>query len=396
AGFWAWDPVEIATLVLWLVSTLYFHVKTLVPRNHALIYTSGALGWVAVTFASFVVRGGLLQGFHSYAGAAKAIIFGLLFLGSTLGLIYPLKKSNEKIVPDKLFAWKKHTNKIKLSTFWLLIFGITINTVGLFIQMVNALITHETDIPYAFYIPLNGAIFFAFTILILARELNISKLPRYIQFIFINLSSIAVFVVLYSILSDSPLVYILGSIIGSSLVTITGLGAYNLLKKQNIRRLRAQIIHITIIMMIFAYFTVDMGSIYVNEALIPEKDTNIEELGLIINATRVDGRAYPEIIIFVCVEDGHLGIVKITQGYHLGNYWTRGDWITLNNKDLYFSLQSMGEVIYRMDAAILIEIHSKPLTNTFRMAFYLLVLVTTIGLISTIKKRPIGSRRENR
>ncbi|MHA2089490.1 MAG: cytochrome c biogenesis protein CcsA [Candidatus Kariarchaeaceae archaeon] len=148
AGFWAWDPVEIATLILWLVSTLYFHAKTLVPRNHPLISVSAALGWVSVTFASFVVRGGLLQGFHSYAGAAKAIVFGLLFIGSAIGLVYPIRKLKERIIPERLYAFREHSSKVKLTTFWLLVSGISINVVGLFSQMGNALITHKTILDF--------------------------------------------------------------------------------------------------------------------------------------------------------------------------------------------------------------------------------------------------------
>lgn len=389
-GFWAWDPVEIATLVLWLVSTLYFHVKTQVPKNHPLQNTSAALGWVAVTFASFVVRGGFLEGYHSYAGVAKAIVFGLLFLGSAIGLIYALANSNETILPNKLFKWKSNSNKANLAAFWFLIFGITINIVGLIIQMINALIIHKTNIPYDYYIIFNGFVFFVLTILFVIYEINRVKMSSISKLILIDISGLLVFFILYFILSYTIILYTIASIIGTSFVILVGITFLNATKERNVRKFGKQIIHLTIILMIFSYFTVDMSTIVVNEVLVPEKEKNIEEFGIVINGTRMAGSSYPEVWISVCSENSHLGLIKIKQGYHLGKYWARGDWIVQEGKDLYFELQPMDGAVLVKDAPIPIIIYLKPLTNTFRVLFYLLLFVTTIGLYSTFKRRPIN------
>ena len=55
SGFWAWDPVEIASVVMWFVVTLYFHAKNHVPENHPLRSILAAMGWVAVTFSAFMI-----------------------------------------------------------------------------------------------------------------------------------------------------------------------------------------------------------------------------------------------------------------------------------------------------------------------------------------------------
>ncbi|MFU8888835.1 MAG: cytochrome c biogenesis protein CcsA [Trueperaceae bacterium] len=84
--YWSWDPVEAATLAIWLVLTAALHAPA--PATHAgparwlatPFLVAGA--WVLVVFAAFVTRSGLHPSVHAFAGGATAP-----FLGTLLALL---------------------------------------------------------------------------------------------------------------------------------------------------------------------------------------------------------------------------------------------------------------------------------------------------------------------
>lgn len=74
-GYWAWDPVENASLIPWLVATGLLHVLVLVRRGALRPSAAGPL--VVVTFALCLLgvaltRGGLVPSKHTFAPSALA------------------------------------------------------------------------------------------------------------------------------------------------------------------------------------------------------------------------------------------------------------------------------------------------------------------------------------
>ncbi len=92
-GYWAWDPVENASLLPWLTGTAFLHSVMVQERRGMLRVWN--LSLVIATFAltilgTFITRSGVLQSVHAFveSGIGPAILgfFGLIVLVS-LGLI---------------------------------------------------------------------------------------------------------------------------------------------------------------------------------------------------------------------------------------------------------------------------------------------------------------------
>jgi len=80
-GYWAWDPVETASLLPWLALTACFHLPS--PENGRLRELTLMATFSLVLYATAVTRGGFSPSLHSF-GASP---LGYLFLGITLAFI---------------------------------------------------------------------------------------------------------------------------------------------------------------------------------------------------------------------------------------------------------------------------------------------------------------------
>jgi cytochrome c-type biogenesis protein CcmF len=130
-GYWAWDPVETASLLPWLFLTAYFFVKAIAKSKLSLTREF----MIMITFASLVflsalTRGGFTQSVHSYAVSAV----GPIMLGFALAMIayfFYLKKNR------RLPLFKLSVNKSSLTSrsfflgFWALIFISAVCLIGL-------------------------------------------------------------------------------------------------------------------------------------------------------------------------------------------------------------------------------------------------------------------------
>lgn len=82
-GYWAWDPVENASLLPWIVSTAYLHAASVVERRGALPRTAAGLAvaaFVLPIFATYLTRSGVVASVHTFAGSPASTAF-LLMLG---------------------------------------------------------------------------------------------------------------------------------------------------------------------------------------------------------------------------------------------------------------------------------------------------------------------------
>jgi cytochrome c-type biogenesis protein CcmF len=80
-GFWAWDPVETASLIPWLIATIFFHGSPSF-RGKGINYSKdliASLPYLAVIFATFITRSGLLFSVHSFA-FSPSISFLIIYL----------------------------------------------------------------------------------------------------------------------------------------------------------------------------------------------------------------------------------------------------------------------------------------------------------------------------
>jgi cytochrome c biogenesis factor len=130
-GYWAWDPVETASLLPWLFLTAYFFAKTISKSRLSLTREF----MIMITFASLVflsalTRGGFTQSVHSYAVSAVGPIM-LGFALAMIGYFFYLKRTR------RLPLFKLTVNKSSLTSrsfflgFWALIFIAAICLIGL-------------------------------------------------------------------------------------------------------------------------------------------------------------------------------------------------------------------------------------------------------------------------
>ena len=90
-GFWAWDPVENASFIPWLVSTAFIHTAIIQERRNIMRVWNMALivlTFLTCIFGTYLVRSGVLQSVHDF-GATGLGGFFLVFLlvtgiGSTI------------------------------------------------------------------------------------------------------------------------------------------------------------------------------------------------------------------------------------------------------------------------------------------------------------------------
>lgn len=74
-GYWAWDPVENASLIPWLISTAFLHTSVVEARRGKLqrfnVFMMG-LTTVSAFFATYIVRSGVIDSLHGFPDGGVA------------------------------------------------------------------------------------------------------------------------------------------------------------------------------------------------------------------------------------------------------------------------------------------------------------------------------------
>jgi len=91
SGYWAWDPVENASLLPWLTGTAFLHSIMIQEKrgmlrkwNVVLVVTT----FLLAIFGTFLTRSGLVESVHSFAQSPVGTWFATFFLASTGATIY--------------------------------------------------------------------------------------------------------------------------------------------------------------------------------------------------------------------------------------------------------------------------------------------------------------------
>ena len=88
-GYWAWDPVENASLMPWLVGTAFIHSIMVQEKRGLLKVWNVCL--ICATFAlallgTFLVRSGILDSIHAFGASTIGVQF-LVFIGAGGGVL---------------------------------------------------------------------------------------------------------------------------------------------------------------------------------------------------------------------------------------------------------------------------------------------------------------------
>jgi cytochrome c-type biogenesis protein CcmF len=130
-GYWAWDPVETASLLPWLFLTAYFIVNALAKSKQSLTRELMILiSFASLVFLSALTRGGFTQSVHSYSVSPVGPIM-LVFAIGMIGYFFYLGKGRRRPL------FKLEVDKTSLSSrasfigFWALILIAVVCLVGL-------------------------------------------------------------------------------------------------------------------------------------------------------------------------------------------------------------------------------------------------------------------------
>jgi len=90
-GYWAWDPVENASLIPWLSATAFLHTALIEDRRGALPRTNlflMALTLLLCFFATYLVRSGIIDSLHAFgSGGMDVPLVSFLVLGLAASLL---------------------------------------------------------------------------------------------------------------------------------------------------------------------------------------------------------------------------------------------------------------------------------------------------------------------
>lgn len=87
-GYWAWDPVENASFMPWLLGTAFLHSLMMQEKKNMFKlwnYVLIVLTFTFTIFGTFIVRSGVLQSVHAFA---KSPLLGAFFLGFIILILF--------------------------------------------------------------------------------------------------------------------------------------------------------------------------------------------------------------------------------------------------------------------------------------------------------------------
>ncbi|OLS20132.1 MAG: Cytochrome c-type biogenesis protein CcmF, partial [Candidatus Heimdallarchaeota archaeon LC_3] len=141
-GFWAWDPVETASLAPWLFATIFFHGSPVLRKTKINFGKEvlSVLPYISVIFAAFVTRSGLLFSVHAFEfSSANYVLLGYLVTILITTIIILIKNKS-----FKLFFSVEEIRKLTIPdlslyiSYIIFLLGSFAITFGLFIPLVIA------------------------------------------------------------------------------------------------------------------------------------------------------------------------------------------------------------------------------------------------------------------
>ncbi len=95
-GYWAWDPVENASLIPWLIATAFIHSAIIQERRNIMKVWNMVLivlTFVSCLFGTYLVRSGVLQSVHDFGATGLGGYFLVFMIAILLVGIYLIAES---------------------------------------------------------------------------------------------------------------------------------------------------------------------------------------------------------------------------------------------------------------------------------------------------------------
>ena len=145
-GYWAWDPVENAALMPWLLGTAFLHSIMVQEKRGMLKVWNASL--IVATFSmallgTFLVRSGVLQSIHAFGDSTVGPyilgLIGVVVIGSTILIVSRLDDLRSEKRIDSLFS----REAVFLVNNLLLVALVLVTFWGTFFPLISELFTGE-------------------------------------------------------------------------------------------------------------------------------------------------------------------------------------------------------------------------------------------------------------
>jgi len=122
-GWWAWDPVENASFMPWLVATALLHSAIVVEKRDSLKSWTILLAILAFSFSllgTFIVRSGIITSVHAFATDPERGFFILIFLALVIGgslLLFAIR--SDRLQAGGMFAPISRESSLMINNLFL-------------------------------------------------------------------------------------------------------------------------------------------------------------------------------------------------------------------------------------------------------------------------------------
>ena len=115
-GYWAWDPVETASLIPWITLTAFFHLSTAISERGSssrelMVMITTAL----IVLASAITRGGLAVSVHAFGQSPIGFILLFLMGASAAYFLYIQRKTGAPLFDFNLETTSVYSTSLSLS-----------------------------------------------------------------------------------------------------------------------------------------------------------------------------------------------------------------------------------------------------------------------------------------
>lgn len=136
-GYWAWDPVENASILPWFAGTALLHTFTMYRRRGGMkvwAVSLTTLAFVMTILATFITRSGLIQSVHAFPELRwdLTLLFGGLMVGAAGLTMYLVNTRRQEFETQEFFNdflsrhFTYYLNNVALVAFTLIIAGGTV------------------------------------------------------------------------------------------------------------------------------------------------------------------------------------------------------------------------------------------------------------------------------
>lgn len=164
-GYWAWDPVENASLIPWLFATALLHSVMIQESRRGMKLWNillAILTFETVIFATFLTRSGVLSSVHAFGKSEVGVVF-VAYLGVTLVfsiavLAWKFPQVRSRNIFESVFA---RESSFLFNNLLLVVAGVTVFWGTVFPLINEAVMGTKMNVGPEFYNEVNGPIIYA-------------------------------------------------------------------------------------------------------------------------------------------------------------------------------------------------------------------------------------------